>query len=1411
MSHAKRVSRTVCIAVFLFVACSRGAAPSSSQTRSTASEWKEVDQLIEQQRFEEALKRLAHIRTEAQAHGRNGDVTAALVKEVQLRIGLHGYETAVRFLREQPWPKDLLSQTTLGLFYAHALVTYLSAYSWEIGERERVDTQGPIDLKNWNREQVFAEAEKSLAAIWAQRAALGHEPVKALAAYVSPNNYPAHVRDTLRDAVSYFAVELFANSSMWSPAERNDLFRLDFPALVKGLMNGTSKAEVKLDDPRMHPLAKICAILDDLERWHRERGEREGALEARLERLRRLRAAFSEPGELVTLRQDLESRLFGYRNLGGWSMGMAELSSMWQAEGDLVRAHRVARDGQKAYPWSPGGQRCLHQVKEIEAPDYSLSAMAADAPNRRSIEVRHRNLGALTFRAWPVDLIGRIKSAHDYNLLPNSADVLKLLAQKAPPRAQWTVQLPSTPDFRSHRTFVTPPNVPPGMYVIAASVHPDFQDAGNRVRAVNLLVTDLVLTVTPDGSGQVSVRALSGSTGKPIEGAEIALYRYDWQKGHQRIEEMRTNENGEVGFGPRTGNGSHFIVGRHGSNLALDTNWLPLSRPADEGVVRSSLVYTDRSIYRPLQKVFWKVVAYHGHSQPADFKVSPAASLSVSLVDPNGQVVEERSVTTNSFGSAAGAFHVPAGRLLGAWQVRTSWNGQAQVHVEEYKRPTFEVKILDSAKALRLNRPIVMSGEATYYFGLPVTNGEVRWRVRREPVYPWWWACFHGELPATTSQVVASGETRLNHGKFAIGFTPYSDKRASQGVTYRYAVEADLTDEGGETRSAVRAFRLGTTAVEAQVTADGAFLRGGGSLTITRTDLDGVPRSGKGAWRLMVLEQPAEAKLPADEPDFEESEVPSEEQRKSFHTPGDRLRSRASPGYSPETTIARWKDAREQAHGEVTHDANGVAKMFLSSLPTGAYRLRYTTSDDFGEKFSTWRDVIVAAPQGQRTSLAVPLYLGVEKFSAEVGETARFLVVSGLGNQELFFDRFRAGKRVERRRIRSDQPSLIEMPIREEDRGGFSVMVTAVRDHQVMSLQALEFVPWRNKELGVSFSTFRDRLRPGAHETWRVTVKAGRRSVDEGVAEVLTYMYDRSLDLFSSHTPPSPMSLWPVRTGLPLLHSSVGESGAMWVLDNEFIRLPSLTLRIDRLRFFSDEGIGGIGRFLFSATPRAAMPMMLNREIDGAKFDEEARRIRSDNGSSPRGRNLRNRDGNSPAQFAGRATASLTAQSATSAPVPQLRSNFAETAFFIPQLLTDQSGSASLEFSVPDSVTSWNVWVHAITRDLRSGSAQKEARSVKELMVRPYLPRFFREGDRAVLNVVIDNTSDHPISGDLKLEIFDEGRSTLQDFGISDAERTFTAPAAGSTHVNFNITAPKRVGTYTFKVVARSTHFSDGE
>ncbi|HEV8267349.1 MAG TPA: hypothetical protein VGR00_03915, partial [Thermoanaerobaculia bacterium] len=330
--------------------------------------WKEVDRLVDEQKLEEASKVVEKLRTNARAAGDEAEWTKALIREVQLRTALHGYETSVRFLMDQPWPKGARARATLNLFYGQSLVTYENAYGWEIAKREKVESKEKVDLKAWTKDEIHAQAVKAYVAVWNERDALGHEPVSALSEYLDANSYPKGIRDTLRDAVSYLFVELLANTSAWRPEQSNEIYALDLPSLIAG--DPKVSALVELDDPAVHPLVKIAAVLDDLEAWHAREGEREASLEARLARLRRLHASFTEAEDRKEIRKALEKRLPAFHDVPWWAAGMADLAGFVREEDDpnaLVRARRLAEQGWKAYPKTVGGERCLYVVKSIEA------------------------------------------------------------------------------------------------------------------------------------------------------------------------------------------------------------------------------------------------------------------------------------------------------------------------------------------------------------------------------------------------------------------------------------------------------------------------------------------------------------------------------------------------------------------------------------------------------------------------------------------------------------------------------------------------------------------------------------------------------------------------------------------------------------------------------------------------------------------------------------------------------------------------------------------------------------------------------------------------------------------------------------------------------------------------------------
>ncbi|MFP2902604.1 hypothetical protein [Corallococcus sp. 4LFB] len=130
-----------------------------------------------------------------------------------------------------------------------------------------------------------------------------------------------------------------------------------------------------------------------------------------------------------------------------------------------------------------------------------------------------------------------------------------------------------------------------------------------------------------------------------------------------------------------------------------------------------------------------------------------------------------------------------------------------------------------------------------------------------------------------------------------------------------------------------------------------------------------------------------------------------------------------------EQTLRRWDDGAEVAQAAVTHGADGVAAVKLPALRAGAYRLRYETTDAFGQKATAQRDFVVA---GVRAPAGLPAVLAAERASVRVGEVARLMVASGFEGQPLVMDVYQGRQRVEHRLLTAGQGrAVVELPVTE--------------------------------------------------------------------------------------------------------------------------------------------------------------------------------------------------------------------------------------------------------------------------------------------------------------------------------------------------------------------------------------------
>ena len=1353
---------------------------------------KEADALISEQKYSAALEKIKRAIDQSKLKKDEMAWAKLVVKEAQLQMGLHGYETAVKDLKRRQWPDKPLAEAMVNIAYASSLKNYFESYSWEIRKRERVESKDEVDLKAWTGDQIYLEAYKAYSKVWKNRTGLAKYPKSKMPTLIQANTYPEDIRGTLRDSLTFLFAELLADSSGWTPQQSNEKYLLNVGQLYKGEEN------LSLTDPKIHPLRKISYIFSDLENWHKSEKKQGPALEARIELIRIIYSQFTDKLSKAIGIKVLNQAIEKNKNDPWVTMAYATLAKFTSQEIEpdaMIRAMAIAQKGAALFSNSPGAAKCRDFIKSIERPQYSLIGMDVDGVNKRSIQISYQNISKVTFKSYAFDIKTFLKNTQDYSIRPTWREIESQIKTKS--IYEWSVSLPPTLDYRSHSFFVTPPTHKPGFYIIMAN-----EEKTGLQTGVQMYFSDLVLTVHKDYfAKKIQVDVLSGKSGEALKDVTVSLYKADYQKAHSMIGSEKTNKDGSVSFIRSSAGGENlFVIAEKGDQLVSSQSPFYIYNQAQQDhQTRDAFIYTDRSIYRPDQKVKWKIVAYKGDVKEVKYAVDPKAEVTVYLRDTSSQVIQKTTVTTNKYGSASGEFIIPQGKLLGQWNLYSSHGGMSYIKVEEYKRPTFEVEVADKSTSMRLNHSATVEGKAKYYFGLPVTSGSIRWSVERTPVLPWW--CFWGRWnwdSIQSSQVIATGSSELKQdGTFIIKFIPKGDERLAteiEGLKYNYKMNIDVTDEGGETRSTSSNYTVGFSAVTATISQDRNFFLKDSKpvIKISRTDLNGKAAKGIGKWRVSLLKQPSETLSPSELP------IPSELKKlskKDFKNPDDLKQTRWASQFSPEIAMREWPVNNQVSGGTLKE---GEDQPEIPSLISGAYRLDYETVDAYGTKFETSKDFLVI---DKNSSIQLPGYFAVEKNSVEVGDTIRLFAASGFKNQRMIFEIYKANKLFKTDFITSGG-RLIEIPVNEADRGGMGFTFRLLHDHQEVKFSEAVLVPWSNKELKIEFATFRDKIRPDSKEKWSIRLLGPDKNNLTKAHEVLAYMYDRSLDSFTPHTPPSPLGIYPTRTGTSYPDTGLGMAQIVYYPHGNNYTQPEFKyLAPDQIIFYPNYGIGGPGSRGGMDSMKGGGRMMLAKGAmsNSAMMAESA--MESAPASSP--------------QKKSKSDKTETADALPSTKTPEIRTNFSETAFWKPHLTSDKDGNIKIEFEVPDSVTSWNVWVHAITNDLISGKAHKETRSVKELMVRPYLPRFFREGDEADIKVVINNSSEKELSGTLEFDILDTETqlSIASDFKLvkEDNKRTFKVKPQSSSNLTYKIKAPSRPGPIAVKVVAKAGNLSDGE
>ena len=361
--------------------------------------------------------------------------------------------------------------------------------------------------------------------------------------------------------------------------------------------------------------------------------------------------------------------------------------------------------------------------------------------------------------------------------------------------------------------------LPVGVYLIEMSA----DNSEVKPQYAVFYVSDVFVIWEEQPENVVRYAVVNATTGQPIPDAKIklSLAPNSYGKGNDdRTKILQTDEKGEVLFNygkqdprwvyayttndkasPKSGAWCHYNY----NGTSEDQNYIR--------------IYTDRSIYRPGQTLHVAAVAYRRYEK-TKHTTSAYKTVTIRLQDANYQLVSEKTVTTDSFGTAAVDFTLPASGLTGNFTIkaRADVEGSTTIRVEEYKRPTFQIEFSDYKEQYAHGDTISVEGFAKTYAGMPVQGAKVKYTVSRRNAWWCWWNYFGNEAEELYDGEAVTDET----GAFRIDMPmllPFTKEQLAEmtdanirrrGLFYNITADVQVTDLAGESHNGQFTLPLGT-------------------------------------------------------------------------------------------------------------------------------------------------------------------------------------------------------------------------------------------------------------------------------------------------------------------------------------------------------------------------------------------------------------------------------------------------------------------------------------------------------------------------------------------------------------------------------------------------------------------------
>lgn len=1058
--------------------------------------------------------------------------------------------------------------------------------------------------------------------------------------------------------------------------------------------------------------------------------EREGWLLTGIDALNYLYRNFSGNFSNDVCQQELRKWIHTYPAVKTVPEAYLALAQFLQYQNNQVERLRIVREGIAGYPRYEGINQLKNIEKEILNASLSLEIATAYPGEQQSVKVNYKNLTGITLQLYKVNL--PVTSA----VLQNRTTHFE--SKYARLQREEHFSLKPTTDYLNVDTTLTIQAPQAGIYFLKAV--PDGKKGVSDGTLMNVTALKTIYRPLPDGTLELVV--VDAVSGQPVSEAEVTIYT-EKGGGYSPQQTYQADKQGTLKLDFLNSNKYWYNAHTAADNAMPILNLWKNDYYYKESKRKEVLqLFTDRSIYRPGQTVYVSGLAYEMEKDST--RVLADKKYTVSLYDANNNETGKVEVRTNGFGSFSGQFVLPSPCLTGYFSLRAA-DTSVSFKVEEYKRPTFDVTFEPVKVEYQVGDSIEVVGMAKTFAGAPVQNARVHYNISRS--YAWVWR-FMGRGSARWE-----GEAMTDaDGKFSVPvhFEIDSDRRESPLWYYTYNIQADVTDGAGETQQANLSLPLGSTSMV--------------------LNMDNLPDN-------LVKEKKLEIKLTAMNLSGEPVDTPVTYQVVEMEEQKD----------------GQEKEGRKVLTGTVEANKSFVPEA-IYALPSGNYRLKLSAKDTQGRECTASKNFLLFSLNDKRPPFVITDWFYQDGLEFDAASPATVYIGSSEKNVYLLYDVFAGNKRLESKRIElSDSVVSFRFPYKKEYGDGILVSMAFVKDGRLYSHNARIMKPAPEKKLQLKWTTFRDKLRPGQQEEWKLTVLYPDGSPAE--AEMLATIYDASLDkIYSAHKLDFGVDFHYV-VPLTYWNTSYMRNAYLYV-DFPLKRLRAVPLEYSELIIPSTGrmeamvvGYGGSPRATLAGAlkirGRSAANAVMNQEavtdmVLQEEMVETSAQEKVEMGSSE--------------------------ELAETGDI-QIRENFAETAFFYPQLRTNEKGEVSISFVLPESLTRWKFMGLAHTRNVDYGKIEATATASKEFMLQPNMPRFVRVGDKANIAASLMNLSDKGVKGTVRMELFNPETEKV----FYSQKQKFDVKGGETGHVNFTFEVSDKYAVMACRMVADGDTFSDGE